>query len=60
VTVTPARSGDKLGDTKVDNSKHVAFYKETMSYAYTGSKHREMHPEVDVKELPKPTLKKAH
>lgn len=62
VKVTPAQSGDKFGDTKVDNAKHVEFFKEGMQYAYSGSKHKEMHPEVkiDWDKLPKPELKKGH
>ncbi|MEW6410061.1 MAG: molybdopterin-dependent oxidoreductase [Nitrospirota bacterium] len=60
VTVTRAKTGDKLGDIKVDSAKHFQFYKETMQYAYTGSKHREMHPEVKVDKLPPAELKKGH
>ena len=60
VTVSKAKSGDKFGDTQVDNAKHYAFYKEAMDYAYTGKNHRKMHPEVKVGKLPEPTLKKGH
>ncbi|HKZ47015.1 MAG TPA: molybdopterin dinucleotide binding domain-containing protein, partial [Thermodesulfobacteriota bacterium] len=62
VKVTKAESGDQLGDTKVDNAKHVEAFKEGMQYAYSGSKHKEMHPEVkiDWDKLPKPELKKGH
>ena len=60
VTVSKAKRGDKFGDTKVDNKKHYAFYKESMDYAYTGKNHRKMHPEVKVKKLPEPHLKKGH
>jgi anaerobic selenocysteine-containing dehydrogenase len=52
VTVGPAKTGDKFGDIKFDNAKHVEFFKETLRYAYSGDKHREMHSEVEVKELP--------
>jgi anaerobic selenocysteine-containing dehydrogenase len=60
VSVSPAESGDKIGDVRVDNAKHVEFFKETMQYAYTGKKHREMHPEVKVDKLPPAELKKGH
>jgi len=60
VTVTPAQSGDNFGDVKVDNAKHFEFYKETIRYAYTGDKHRAMHPEVKVGKLPPAELKKGH
>ena len=60
VKVTPAKAGDKFGDVKVDNSKHFEFYKETMEYAYTGKRHREMHPEVKVEKLPPAELKTGH
>ena len=62
VKVTKAESGDQLGDTKVDNAKHVEAFKEGMQYAYSGSKHKEMPPEVkiDWDKLPKPELKKGH
>jgi len=40
--------------------KHFQFFKETMRYAYTGDKHREMHPEVKVTQLPPAELKKGH
>lgn len=60
VKVSPAKSGDKFGDVKVDNAKHFAFFKETMEYAYTGKMHRKMHPEVKVEKLPEPVLKKGH
>lgn len=60
VKVTKAEPGDKLGDIKVDNSKHFEFFKETERYAYTGDKHREMHPEVKVEKLPEPKLKIGH
>ena len=60
VKVTPAKAGDKFGDIKVDNKKHFEFYKETMQYAYTGSKHREMHPEVKAEKLPPAELKMGH
>jgi anaerobic selenocysteine-containing dehydrogenase len=60
VKVTKAEPGDKLGDIKVDNSKHFEFFKETERYAYTGDKHREMHPEVKVDKLPEPELKVGH
>jgi anaerobic selenocysteine-containing dehydrogenase len=46
VTVTPAQPGDTLGDIKADNAKHFELYKETLRYAYTGDRHKEMHPEV--------------
>ena len=60
VIVTPAQPGDQFGDTKFDNEKHFQFFKETMRYAYTGDKHREMHPEVKVTQLPPAELKKGH
>jgi anaerobic selenocysteine-containing dehydrogenase len=60
VTVTTAKPGDKFGDFEADNQKHFAFYKETMRYAYTGDKHREMHPEVKVEKLPPAELKMGH
>ncbi|MBI5643588.1 MAG: molybdopterin-dependent oxidoreductase [Deltaproteobacteria bacterium] len=60
VKVSPAKAGDKFGDTKVDNAKHMAFFKETVEYAYTGKMHRKMHPEVKVEKLPEPELKKGH
>lgn len=60
VTVTSAQSGDKFGDIQADNKKHYEFYKETLRYAYTGDKHREMHPEVKVGKLPPAELKKGH
>lgn len=60
VKVTPAKAGDKFGDTKVDNKKHFEFYKETMEYAYTGKRHREMHPEVKAEKLPPAELKMGH
>jgi len=60
VTVTPAQSGDNFGDVKVDNAKHFEFFKETMRYAYSGDKHREMHPEVKIGKLPPAELKKGH
>ena len=37
---------DKYGDSVGYWDKHVEAYKETMRYAYTGDKHREMHPEM--------------
>ncbi|HBR17475.1 MAG TPA: thiosulfate reductase, partial [Deltaproteobacteria bacterium] len=60
VMVTPVLPGDKFGDIQADNKKHYEFYKETMLYAYTGDKHREMHPEVKAGKLPPPELKKGH
>lgn len=54
VTVAPAKSGDKYGDTKADIDKHWDFYHETMSYAYTGKNHLKMHPESKGIKLPKP------
>ncbi len=49
VSLTPAQAGDKLGDVKADNDKHFEFFKETLQYAYTGDKHKEMHPEIEIK-----------
>lgn len=60
VTVMPAKPGDKFGDVKADNAKHFEIYKWGMQFAYSGSKHREMHPEVKVDKLPSVELKKGH
>jgi len=62
VKVTPAQAGDKVGDKKVDNAKHFEAFKWGEQFAYTGPKHREMHPEVKINwdALPKPELKKGH
>ena len=46
VKVTKAGPNDKYGDVKGDWDKHVAAFKETMRYAYTGDMHRAMHPEM--------------
>jgi hypothetical protein len=46
VKVTKAGPGDKYGDSVGVWEKHQAAFKETMRYAYTGDKHREMHPEM--------------
>ena len=54
VTVSPVQHGEKFGDVQVDNKKHYEFYQETLRYAYTGDKHREMRPEVKVTKLPPP------
>jgi anaerobic selenocysteine-containing dehydrogenase len=59
-SVTPAKPGDKFGDIRFDNAKHYEFFKETLRYAYTGDKHREMHPEVKVEKLPPAELKSGH
>jgi len=59
-SVTPAKPGDKFGDVRFDNAKHYEFFKETLRYAYTGDKHREMHPEVKVEKLPPAELKTGH
>ena len=46
VKVTKAGPNDKYGDVKADYDKHLAAFKETMRYAYTGDLHRTMHPEM--------------
>jgi len=46
VKVTKAGPNDKYGDVQASWDKHMAFYKETMRYAYTGDLHRTMHPEM--------------
>lgn len=46
VKVTKAGPNDKYGDSEGNWEKHVAAYKETMRYAYTGDLHRKMHPEM--------------
>lgn len=46
VRVTKAGPKDRYGDSEGDWEKHVAAYKETMRYAYTGDLHRKMHPEM--------------
>ncbi|MEO8332018.1 MAG: molybdopterin-dependent oxidoreductase [Gallionella sp.] len=46
VKVTKAGPDDKYGDVKADYDKHVAAFKETMRYTYTGDLHRKMHPEM--------------
>ncbi len=46
VKVTKAGPNDKYGDVQASWDKHVAFFKETMRYAYTGDLHRKMHPEM--------------
>jgi len=46
VKVTKAGPNDKYGDVKADWDKHVAAFKETIRYAYTGDLHRTMHPEM--------------
>lgn len=62
VKVTPAQPGDKFGEGKYDNAKHFEIFKWGMQFAYSGSKHKEMHPEVNIDwdKLPKPELKKGH
>jgi anaerobic selenocysteine-containing dehydrogenase len=59
-SVAPAKPGDTFGDVKADNAKHFEFFKETLRYAYTGDKHREMHPEVKAGKLPPAELKTGH
>jgi thiosulfate reductase / polysulfide reductase chain A len=59
-SVSPAKPGDKFGDVMFDNAKHFEFFRETLRYAYTGDKHREMHPEVKVEKLPPAELKAGH
>ena len=44
--MTKAGPNDKYGDSEGNWEKHVAAYKETMRYAYTGDLHRKMHPEM--------------
>lgn len=46
VKVTKAGPDDKYGDSEGNWDKHVAAFKETMRYAYTGDLHRKMHPEM--------------
>jgi anaerobic selenocysteine-containing dehydrogenase len=46
VKVSKAGPGDKYGDSVGNWDKHVAAFKETMRYAYTGDLHRKMHPEM--------------
>jgi thiosulfate reductase/polysulfide reductase chain A len=46
VKVTKAGPNDKYGDVKADWDKHMAAFKETIRYAYTGDLHRTMHPEM--------------
>jgi anaerobic selenocysteine-containing dehydrogenase len=46
VKVRKAGPDDKYGDSAGYWDKHVEAFKETMRYAYTGDKHREMHPEM--------------
>lgn len=46
VKVTKAGPNDKYGDVQGDWDKHMAAFKETMRYAYTGDLHRKMHPEM--------------
>ena len=44
--MTKAGPNDKYGDSEGNWEKHMAAYKETMRYAYTGDLHRKMHPEM--------------
>jgi anaerobic selenocysteine-containing dehydrogenase len=54
--VEKAHSGDKYGDTVVDDKAHWDAFHKTEEYAYTGKMHRKMHPEVKVGKLPKPGM----
>jgi thiosulfate reductase/polysulfide reductase chain A len=60
VKVTKAGPGDKYGDSVGYWDKHVAAFKETMRYAYTGDKHREMHPEMASWGGPQSVKSKSH
>jgi len=59
VKVTKAGPNDKYGDVKGDWDKHVAAFKETMRYAYTGDLHRTMHPEMSAWAGPESVKHKA-
>jgi thiosulfate reductase / polysulfide reductase chain A len=58
VTVSPAESGDKYGDTNVSFEQSIKDYEETLRYTYVGDLHRANHQEVDVdwENLPEPKL----